>query len=83
VKQLALKLEEKDFLKIEQDEQDARALRLKLTRKSQEFWEKREDKDSQFINDLFEDFSQEEIDVIYKGFSKLSEKAEKMGKSFL
>lgn len=80
VKQLALKLVEKDFLIIQQDEQDARALRLVLTVKSQEFWEKREDKDEKFIRNLFEDFSQEEIDVIFKGYNKLFEKIEKMGK---
>jgi DNA-binding MarR family transcriptional regulator len=83
VKQLALKLEEKEFLKIEQDEQDARALRLKLTKKSQEFWERREDKDNQFIVDLFQDFSQQEIEVVSKGFNKLFEKIEKMGKSLI
>jgi Transcriptional regulators len=33
VKQLALKLEEKGFLTIEKDEQDSRALRLRLTEK--------------------------------------------------
>jgi DNA-binding MarR family transcriptional regulator len=83
VKQLALKLEEKEFLKIEKDEQDARALRLKLTEKSKEFWEEREDKDSEFIKNLFEDFSQEEVEVISSGFNKLFEKIEKMGKEFI
>jgi DNA-binding MarR family transcriptional regulator len=83
VKQLALKLEEKEFLKIEQDERDARALRLKLTEKSQAFWEKREDKDSQFIRDLFEGFNQEEIDLIFTGFNKLFEKIEKMEKDYI
>lgn len=83
VKQLALKLEEKEFLKIEQDKQDARALRLKLTKKSLEFWESREDKDKQFIKDLFEDFSQAEINIMFQGFSKLSETIKKMEKSFV
>lgn len=83
VKQLALKLEEKEFLIIEQDEQDARALRLNLTKKSKDFWEKREDKDNKFINYLFEEFSQGEIDVMFKGFNKLSEKIGKMGKSLV
>jgi DNA-binding MarR family transcriptional regulator len=83
VKQLALKLEEKDFLKIEKDEQDARALRLKLTEKSKEFWEEREDKDNQFIKHLFEDFSQEEVEVVSRGFNKLFEKIEKIGKEFI
>jgi MarR family transcriptional regulator, transcriptional regulator for hemolysin len=81
VKQLALKLEEKEFLKIEQDEQDARAIRLKLTNKSQEFWGKRECIDNQFIKDLFKDFSHQEISIIAKGIDKLFIKIEKMGKS--
>jgi MarR family transcriptional regulator, transcriptional regulator for hemolysin len=83
VKQLALKLEEKEFLKIEKDEQDARALRLKLTEKSKDFWEKREDKDSQFIKELFQDFTSEEIEVMSKGFNKLAKKIDEMGKKFI
>lgn len=83
VKQLALKLQEKDLLRIEKDEQDARALRLKLTEKSHQFWEKREDKDAQFIRDLFENLSQEEIDIISEGFNKVLGTIEKLGKSFV
>jgi DNA-binding MarR family transcriptional regulator len=81
VKQLALKLEEKGFLTIQKDEQDARALRLKLTEKSKTFWEKREKQDDQFIKDLFMGFSEKEVDIIYKGFGRLFEKIEKLGKS--
>lgn len=81
VKQLALKLEEKEFLKIEKDEQDARALRLKLTEKSQSFWEKREKQDEQFVKDLFADFSEEEISAVYAGFNKLFEKVERIEKN--
>ncbi len=50
VKQLALKLEEKGFLKMEQD---LRAVRLTLTDKCRDFWEKRETQDEQYIADLF------------------------------
>ncbi len=82
VKQLALKLEEKGFLKIEKDEQDARALRLKLTDKSKEFWDRRAEKDSEYISNLFEDFGQEEIDVISIGIKKLFEKIDKIGKAY-
>ncbi len=81
VKQLALKLQEKDFLSIEKDETDGRALRLKLTQKSHEFWEKRMDNDSKFILNLFKDISQSELDSIYSGFNKLLEKIEKLEKS--
>lgn len=81
VKQLALKLEEKEFLRIEKDEQDARALRLKLTEKSQVFWEKRENQDNQFIIELFSSFNEEEINTMANCFGKLVEKIEKMGES--
>lgn len=83
IKQLALKLQEKEFLKIEQDEQDARVLRLKLTKKSREFWQKREEQDNQFINDLFEDFSKEDIKIISKGYKKFFQNIEKMENSYL
>jgi DNA-binding MarR family transcriptional regulator len=81
VKQLALKLQEKDFLNIEKDDQDARATRLKLTQKCQDFWEKRKDKDNKFLMDLFQDFDMEELTSIYGGFNKLLNQIEKMEKS--
>lgn len=74
VKQLALKLEEKGFLTIRKDELDARALRLKLTEKSKEFWEKRAKQDDEYIEDLFGDFTSEEIEVMNKCFRKLIDK---------
>lgn len=81
VKQLALKLQEKDFLSIEKDDQDARATRLKLTQKSQDFWEKREDKDREFLGELFQDFDMEDLASMYKGFNKLLNQIEKMENS--
>jgi len=71
VKQLALKLEEKGFLNIEKDKQDSRTLRLKLTEKNQWFWEKREEKDRNFVTNLFKSLSVEELDIMCQGFSKL------------
>ncbi len=78
VKQLALKLEEKGFLNIQKDKQDARALRLKLTEKSRTFWEERQNQDEKYLENLFKDFSKEEIDTIFKGFEKLFAKIEEM-----
>jgi DNA-binding MarR family transcriptional regulator len=79
VKQLALKLEEKDFLRIVQDEHDARALRLKLTEKSNEFWNKRQEQDNQFISELFQDITEEETDLTVSSFQKLFKVIDKMG----
>jgi DNA-binding MarR family transcriptional regulator len=78
VKQLALKLEKKEMLNIHKDEQDARALRLKLTEKSKMFWEKRQEQDEQYVENLFENFSEEEIDIFFKGIGKLSKKIEEL-----
>jgi DNA-binding MarR family transcriptional regulator len=78
VKQLALKLQDKEFLSIEKDEQDARALRLKLTEKSKVFWENRAEKDAQFIRELFNDLSENEVNVMFSGVTKLFERIEKM-----
>jgi len=78
VKQLALKLEEKGFLNIQKDKQDARALRLKLTEKSRTFWEERQNQDEEYLENLFKDFSSEEVDIIYKGFGKLFRKIEEL-----
>lgn len=71
VKQLALKLEEKEFLRIEKDEKDARTLRLKLTEKSQAFWDNRKEKDESFITELFRNLSEDETFLVLQGFEKL------------
>lgn len=81
VKQLALKLEEKGFLNICKDDRDARALRLKLTDKSREFWERRSTQDDEYIAALFKELSGEEITCMSKGFGKLMKKIEQMERS--
>lgn len=71
VKQLVTKLLEKGFITIEKDAVDARAMRLKLTRKSKLFWEGREEKDRRFITDLFGNLTDSELSVMCEGLSKL------------
>lgn len=71
VKQLALRLQEKGFVSIKKDERDSRVLRLKLTQKSTAFWEDRKEKDEQFIIDIFNGLSEEEIHIMCNGFNKL------------
>lgn len=73
VKQIALKLEKKGFLRIEKDERDSRAIRLKLTEKSYAFWKKRQAEQERFIDELFADFSEDEIELLYSCLNKLSE----------
>ena len=81
VKQLALKLEEKEFLSMEKDEEDARALRLKLTEKCEVFWEKRKEQDSDFIKNLFSGLSEKEIITVSKAFNSIFVKILELEKS--
>lgn len=78
VKQLALKLEKKGFLSIEKDSQDKRIIRLRLTKECLDYWSEREEKDNEFIRDLFKELSEEEIDVICNVFHKLTNRLLKM-----
>lgn len=71
VKQLAIKLQEKEFIKLERDQEDGRVLRLLLTAKCYEFWAKREEQDNLFIRKLFEAIGEEDLDAISRSFDKL------------
>lgn len=82
VKQLALKLEEKEFVKIQKDEKDARVLRLSLTHKCETFWEKRQEQDNQFIRDLFQDITEVELGVLSISLNKLIDRIFTMKKQY-
>lgn len=82
VKQIALKLEEKGFLKIEKDARDSRAFRIRLTEKCRKFWEDREEQDNNYIGELFKDLTDEEITATSSSIKKLIDKVERMGKQY-
>nr|WP_245210305.1 MarR family transcriptional regulator [Sedimentibacter acidaminivorans] len=73
VKQLALKLEAKGFLKIEKDPKDNRALRIMLTVQCIEYFKKRENRENLFLDEVYKDITDEEKGALYKGLYKLSE----------
>jgi MarR family transcriptional regulator, transcriptional regulator for hemolysin len=76
VKQLAKKLEEKQFLTFKKDAQDGRILRLQLTELSREYWSHREGDGDRFIEKLFQNVSDEEIRTTVSTFNKLFEALE-------
>ncbi len=78
VKQLALKLEQRGFLHIEKDECDSRAIRLKVTDSCKAFFKEREEKEIAFLKELYKDFSDKEIECLYKGMYQLGENVFKM-----
>ncbi|MDA1478020.1 MarR family winged helix-turn-helix transcriptional regulator [Bacillus changyiensis] len=73
-RQLANKLQERGFLSIEKDPEDGRAIRLKLTEKSYDFWATKEEMGDRFVENLFEDMTTEEVVVMAKGIEKLLSK---------
>jgi len=78
VKQVALKLQDKDLLSLYKDPKDARTTRVRLTMNSVDFWQKT-DQDSQiFMTKLFENISEDELSVVRKVFNQLSENLGKM-----
>jgi MarR family transcriptional regulator, transcriptional regulator for hemolysin len=73
VKQVALKLQEKNLFELYKDPKDARTTRVKLTENSTEFWKSTDPDSDVFMKDLFKNISEEEFNVVRKVFSKLSE----------
>ncbi|NOX87896.1 MAG: MarR family transcriptional regulator [Calditrichaeota bacterium] len=71
VKQIALKLEKRGFVKIKKDEKDSRILRLEVTEKSHRFWENRADRDKEYILGLFENLSDADIEMLSQALKKI------------
>jgi DNA-binding MarR family transcriptional regulator len=74
VKQIALKLDRRGFIKIKIDVKDSRILRLHITAKNKHFWQKRADKDDAYIARLFDVLSATEIKNFFKIIQKLDKK---------
>ena len=66
VKQVALKLEEKGLLTLERDPKDARATKLKLTEKSNEFGKLIREEGSMFHQKLFKDIDKDDLAIARK-----------------
>jgi len=71
IKQIALKLEKRGFLKIRTDKKDSRILRLEVTAASSRFWEERAERNTNYLLALFEFLSDEEIEALYDIMHKI------------
>ncbi len=80
VKQLALKLEKRKFMRIEKDEKDNRALRLVLTEECNQFFSNRRHREQAFLDELYKGFEEAELDALYKNMYKLGENVFEMDK---
>lgn len=81
VKQIALKLQKKNFLEMKKDEEDRRTTRLSLTEKSYSFWEKRQEEAERFLTQLFSDLGEEETIIMCQGLNKLYERIQQIGEA--
>lgn len=71
VKQIVKSLENKGFLKLAIDENDRRKQQIFMTEKAFSMAEKYHEKETQFMNMLFNEISNEEIDSTYSVISKI------------
>lgn len=71
IKQIALKLESKAYLKLESDKNDRRVTRLKLTDKISEFWIASEGRGSDFLEYIFDDINLDDIEIFRKVIGKI------------
>lgn len=73
VKSIAGKLEEKGYLEIRPDSDDARKLRIRLTSKADSLTQKYQKKELDFIDMLFTGISDKQIETTFKTLEKMEE----------
>ena len=73
VKSIAGKLEEKGYLEIRPDSDDARKLRIRLTKKADSLAKKYQKKEVDFIDMLFTGISDKQIETTFKTLEKMEE----------
>lgn len=78
VKQIALKLQKNGYITMEKDLQDRRAIRLKLTAKAADYWQKRSLEDVKMLNALFMNTSSEHLEIMAKEMLHLKENIRQM-----
>ena len=71
VKKIALVLEKKGYLLLEKDEKDGRALVVKLTDKSKNYFDTRENVQKEILDSMFEKLNDEEIKDLFNLLCKL------------
>lgn len=83
VKQLVLKMEQKGYVEISKDAEDARRLRIKMTPKCIDFHEEYQEKSNIFMNRLFEGFTKEDLAATKRVMSMMRDKLEGMEKDYV
>lgn len=77
-KRIAAVLHEAGYVIISKDENDARALRIKLTSKCIEYFAKRDKREIEFLEKIFTGFDVELTRSIYEGLARLEQNLKTM-----
>lgn len=77
-KRMAVALDERGYVTITKDRNDARALRITLTQKCTEYFTQRSDREVEFLNKLFTGFDANLTNDVYKGLTRLADNIEMM-----
>lgn len=80
VKKMVLILEKEGFVTIEKNSNDARAQKIRLTKKCLDYLLQREKRELKFLEQLFEGFQSIEIKDLANGISKLEKNIVKMAR---
>jgi len=72
-KRIAAALHEIGYVTISKDKNDARALRIELTSKCIEYFEKRDKREIEFLEKIFTGFDAELTHSVYKGLIRLEQ----------
>lgn len=72
VKQLALNLEREGLIELKNNSKDARSLLVVPTTYCDEIFESREEKENEFVENVFKDFKENEIANLFDAMSKLT-----------
>ncbi len=81
VKKMILILENKGFVTIESDSKDARVQQIRLTKKCYDYFAKREERELDFLKQLFDGFHTTDIKNLANGIKKLENNIVTMGRA--
>lgn len=73
VRKMAAILESRGFVKLCRDERDARAIKVMRTDKCEKHFKALEQKELEFIEDLFTGFSENQIHELFTGLQRMSD----------
>lgn len=82
VKKLAVILEKKGFIELVKDQRDSRSLHVKLTKQAKDLDAKMHSMSGKVLESMFGDFTEEEVEQLYRGICKLANGIDRLPQVF-